>query len=97
MEVIENPLQSYQRLGCRMSLKLHFLHAIAHLDFFPANFGAVRDEYGERFQQNTAVIISRYKGKSNASMMSDYCWLLQRKSYLSYIRCAKRPKLLQIL
>ena len=77
-----------------MSLKLRFLHA--HFHFLPPNLGAVRDEHGERFQQNTAVIESRYKGKSNASMMSDlsdYCWFLQRKNDSSYIRCAKRPKL----
>ena len=32
IEIVENLLQGYQRLGCRMLLKLHFLHA--HLDFF---------------------------------------------------------------
>jgi len=30
---VNNLLQSYQRLGCNMSLKIHFLHS--HLDFFP--------------------------------------------------------------
>ena len=92
VEIVENLLQAYQRLGCRMSLKLHFLHA--HLDFFPPNLGAVSDEHGERFHQDIAVIESRYKGKSNASMMGDYCWFLQRENDSSYIRSAKRPKLL---
>ena len=92
IDIVENLLQAYQRLGCRMSLKLHFLHA--HLDFFPPNLGAVSDEHGERFHQDIAVIESRYKGKSNASMMGDYCWFLQRENDSSYIRSAKRPKLL---
>ena len=31
--LVKNLLQSYQKLGCNMSLKIHFLHS--HLDFFP--------------------------------------------------------------
>lgn len=30
-QLIQNLLQTYQKLGCRMSLKIHFLHS--HLDF----------------------------------------------------------------
>jgi len=30
-EFVNNLLQSYQKLGCKMSLKIHFLHS--HLDF----------------------------------------------------------------
>ena len=44
VEIVENLLQSYQRFGCQMSLKLLFLHA--HLDFFPPNLRVVRDEHG---------------------------------------------------
>jgi len=32
-ELVNNFLQNYQKLGCNMSLKIHFLHL--HLDFFP--------------------------------------------------------------
>ena len=31
-ELVDNLLQSYQKLGCNMSLKIQFLHS--HLDFF---------------------------------------------------------------
>jgi len=31
-ELVNKLLQSYQKLGCNMSLKIHFLHS--HLDFF---------------------------------------------------------------
>ena len=36
-----------EALGCRMSLKVHFLHA--HLDYFPQNLGDMSEEHGERF------------------------------------------------
>ena len=31
-ELVNNRLQSYQKLGCNMSLNIHFLHS--HLDFY---------------------------------------------------------------
>ena len=34
-QLIQNLVQTYKKLGCRMSLKIHFLHS--HLDFFPEN------------------------------------------------------------
>ena len=47
---IEKLLKSYEDMGCRMSLKIHFLHS--HLNFFPPNLGAVSDEHGERFHRD---------------------------------------------
>ena len=47
-ELVINLLQSYRKLGCNVSLKIHFLHS--HLDFFPENCDAVSDEHGECFQ-----------------------------------------------
>src|SRR5215471_9595068 len=32
---VDGLIESYQQLGCNMSLKLHFLHS--HLSFFPEN------------------------------------------------------------
>ena len=71
-------IEAFRRLGNRMSLKLHFLHS--HLEFFPDNLGAVSDEHSKRFHQDIAVVETRYKGKSNANMMGDYCWFLQKQS-----------------
>ncbi len=48
---IQNLLHTYHKMGYRMSLKIHFLHS--HLDFFPKNLGAVSNERGERFHQNS--------------------------------------------
>ena len=57
-KVMERMLKAFQALGCRMSLKLHFLHS--HLDYFPENLGAVSEEQGERFQmQLTSVNVPR--------------------------------------
>ena len=44
-ELVNNLLQSYQKLRCNISLQIHFLHY--HLDFSPDNCGAVSDEHGE--------------------------------------------------
>ena len=78
-ELVNNLLQSYQRLshrklGCNMSLKIHFLHS--HLYFSPENCGAVSDEHGERFHQDTCSMEKRYQAKWNCAMLADYCWTL---------------------
>ena len=71
---IENLLKTYEDMGCRMSLKIHFLHS--HLNFFPPNLGAVSDKLGERFHQDITKMESNYQGKWNPGMMGDFCWML---------------------
>ena len=44
-ELIANLLSSFEDIGAKMSIKVHFLHS--HLDCFPENFGALSDEQGE--------------------------------------------------
>ena len=58
---IEKLLKSYEDMGCRISLKIHFLHS--HLNVFPPNLGAVSDEHGERFHQDITKMESNYQGK----------------------------------
>ena len=87
-QLVQNMLKSYERMGCRMSLKMHFLHS--HLDFFPANLGAVSDEHGERFHQQISIMENRYQGNFNPNMMGDYCWFLQTKTSSSFKRQKKR-------
>lgn len=83
-------LNAYHKMGCNMSLKIHFLDS--HLDFFPENLGAVSDEQGERFHQDIASIEERYKGKWTPSMLADYCWGLKRQTARSsYKRKAAGP------
>ena len=73
-ELVNNRLQSYQKLGCNMSLKIHFLHS--HWHFLPENCGAVSDEHGERFHQVISSLERRYQGKWNCTMLDDYCLTL---------------------
>lgn len=84
-------LQSFQELGCNMSVKVHFLHS--HLNYFPENLGAVSEEQGERFHQDIKTMEKRYQGRWNTNMMADYCWCLQRDcTDDSYSRQSKRRK-----
>ena len=58
-------------MGCRMSLKMHFLHL--HLEFFPENLGAVSDKQSKRFHQGIQAMEERYQGVWNEGMMCDFC------------------------
>ena len=58
---LETLLQTYCKLGSRMSLKIHYLHS--HLDFFRPNLTDVSEEYVERFHQNIQVMEKRYQGR----------------------------------
>jgi hypothetical protein len=86
-ELVTNMLTAYKQLGCRMSLKIHFLHS--HLDFFPTNLGDVSDEHGERFHQDISTLETRYQGHCNPNMMGDYCWFLQRATTATHKRKSK--------
>ena len=71
-------IHSYQKVGARMSIKMHFLHS--HLEYFPANCGDYSEEQGERFHQDICEMERRYQGKWSISMMADFCWSLQRST-----------------
>lgn len=78
VSMVSDLLNNYKNMGCRMSLKIHFLHS--HLDFFPENCGAFSDEQGERFHQDILTMEHRYQGHWTPSMMGDYCWFLIRET-----------------
>ena len=75
-DIVDELLLSLRGLGCRISIKLHYLHS--HLDKFPDNLGDVSEEQGERYHQDIKVMEDRYQGRWNSYMMSDYCWSLMR-------------------
>lgn len=77
-ELADNLIQCYGRLGCRMSIKMHYI--FSHIDFFPPNLGAVSDEHGERFHQDIHKMEKRYQGRWDTAMMGDYVWNLMRSS-----------------
>jgi len=60
VEIVENLLENFHKLGCNMNLKIHFLHS--HLHYFPDNLGEVREEQGERFHQGIKEMEKRYQG-----------------------------------
>ena len=61
-QLVEDLLNTYQTMGCNMSLKIQFLHS--HLDAFPPNQGAVSEEHGEKFHQDISTMEKRNAGKS---------------------------------
>jgi hypothetical protein len=63
-------------MGCRMSLKVHFLYL--HLDFIPENFDEVSDKQDEHFPQDIKSIEYWYQVFWNDYMKTDDCWMLYR-------------------
>ena len=64
-------------MGCRMSVKLHFL--CSHLDFLQENFSDFSEEHGERFHQDIEPMKTRYEGRWDSAIMGDYIWSLIRQ------------------
>jgi hypothetical protein len=56
-KLVENVIASYEKLGCNISLKMHFVHS--HLYPFPVNCGALSDEHGESFHQAISAMENR--------------------------------------
>jgi hypothetical protein len=90
VDLVEQMIEAFRRMGCRMSLKVHFLHS--HLNFFPPNLGTVSDEQGERFHQDISVMETRYQGRFDPNMMGDFCWFLRRETDCSHRRKSKALK-----
>ncbi|CAK8673450.1 unnamed protein product [Clavelina lepadiformis] len=87
-ELVDELVDAYWKMGCRMSLKLHVLHA--HLDEFKDNMGDYSEEQGERFHQDIRSFEERYQGQYNENMMGDYIWNLLRESELTYRRQSRK-------
>ncbi|KAJ4436580.1 hypothetical protein ANN_16613 [Periplaneta americana] len=77
-EIVASLLEHYRSLGCRMSIKLHYLHS--HLEFFRPNLGDISEEHGERFHQDIETMEKRYQGRRDAAIMGDYIWSLVRST-----------------
>ena len=76
--IVDQMLKAYSKLGCLMSVKVHFLHS--HLDYFPENLGKYSEEHGERFHQDIKSFEHRYLGKWSVNFLADYCWSLVRET-----------------
>ena len=89
-ELVANLLSSFEDIGAKMSIKVHFLHS--HLARFPENLGALSDEQGERFHQDVKEMEERYQGRWNAVMLADYCWSIKRDSVATHSRKSLKRK-----
>ncbi|GBN40971.1 hypothetical protein AVEN_249501-1 [Araneus ventricosus] len=76
--IVQRMLTAYEAQGCKMSLKVHFLHS--HIDNFPESLGAYSEEQGERFHQDVCDIERRYQGKWDVNMVADYCCMPRRET-----------------
>ena len=75
--LVGNMLSAFHDLGCKMSIKVHFL--FSYLDKFPDNLGAVSKEQRKRFHQDL-MTVERYQGRWDRRMLADYCWSIKRDS-----------------
>ena len=75
-DLVGNMLSVFHDLGCKMSIKVHFL--FSHLDKFLDNPGSVSDEQGERFRQDLMAVKERYQGRWDCHMLADYFWIIKR-------------------
>ena len=60
VNLVNRLLESFHKLGCNMSIKVHFLHS--HLDKFPINLGDVSDKQGDLFHQDIKRMKELYQG-----------------------------------
>ena len=74
VKAVSHLIESYQNLGCRKSLKLHYLHF--HLDFFHENLGDVSKEHGEHFHQHIRAMEKQYQGRWDEIIMGNCIWSL---------------------
>jgi hypothetical protein len=58
-QLVEDMLFRFNRLGCNMSVKVHYLHS--HLDRFPENLGDLSEEQGKRFHQDIKTMEAKYQ------------------------------------
>ena len=86
-ELVARLIGNFQNMGCRMSLKLHFL--CSHLGFFQDNLGDFSEEHGERFHQDIEPMERRYQGRWDSAMMGDYVWCLMRHDTSAHKRKAR--------
>ena len=88
-QIVDDMLSHFQKLGCLMSYKIHFLHS--HLDYFPENLGDYSEEQGERFHQDIKEMERRYQGRWDVNMMADYCWALKRETNMQGKKRKRNP------
>jgi hypothetical protein len=54
--------------------------------------GAVSNEYGEKFHQDTSQFGKGYSGKWSSNMLDDYCWTFIRETPIGESKRQKKMK-----
>ena len=75
--LLKQLLNSYEKVGCNMSVKIHFLHS--HVNNFSENLEAWWKSKEESFHQDMKTMGKRYQGRWNTNMMAGYCWYWKRE------------------
>lgn len=60
-QLVETMLRNFDKMGCRMSHKLHILHS--HLEVFKENSGRYSEEQGEYFHQEIKKLKNDIKAR----------------------------------
>ena len=85
---IEKLLKSYEDMGCRMSLKIHFLQRTS------TSFRQTLEQCVMSMEKDSTSIFkmeSNYQGKWNPGMMGNFCWMLLRDTpEAKYTRSSKK-------
>jgi hypothetical protein len=89
-EIIKELITHYCKMGCWMSLKIHFLHS--YLNFFPQNVGAISDEQEKSFHQDILTMKKPYQRRWDPAKKGDYCWFLIRANKTPYKRMSTFAK-----
>ena len=58
--LVSNLMEEYKKMGCSLSLKMHFLHF--HLNFFTPKMGDVNEGQDEMFHRAIDDMEKRYQG-----------------------------------
>ena len=66
--IVEKMLQNFQKLGCKISLKIHVLHS--YLENFSGNLGEKSEKQGERFHQDIKCVEKFYQGCRNVNVLA---------------------------
>lgn len=82
-QIVNDMLYSIKKFGCNMSVKVHFL--VSHLKYFPENLSSLSEERGKRFHQDIKEMEKRYQGKWTKYMKANFCLMLKRDGFTSYM------------
>ena len=71
-ELVKSMLFSFCQLGCRISIKVYYLHS--HMDHFPENLGDLSMEWGRQFHQDLRTMKRDTKETGIPTRWQIYCW-----------------------